>query len=272
MRLNRKQERKRVRWLNLILLIPAMVLMTLTGVSCSNEKDEEGEALKPAVQPPIDPESLETVLLEYEVDGVERTGRLVYYPDLIRAPILIMMHDERGFDEWFMNRAERYARIKPGCVVVCPDLSGISTSARDKVVTDNVDAATREAMQIVRYVDQPRMGVIGWSTGATHALTCARKLDLSMAILCYGELIPREEALLHVREPVLGIYGGKDPDLPMTEIVAFRNAMENLAGSFTANVWEDEGAEFMRSPADPENANEADWEIIEWIDRYLMMR
>lgn len=256
------------------LLCLAIALAAFFFCGCSGPEDE---AAKPepdpleVEQPAIDPNSLTLEALAYTVGGREQSGILCRYPGLLRAPVLIALHDDQGFDAWFLKRIENYARLNPGIVVVAPDLRALPESADDALITQHIKAATDAAIARVGYSRQPRIGAIGWGTGGAHAVLAGRMLDLSLVIVCYGKLEGDEEALFDLREPVRGIYGQQDEVVPLTEVVAFRERMSRLAGDFEAQVWQEEGHGFLRNPVDPTNAREAENEIVFWIDRYLIM-
>ena len=258
------------------LLIVLLGLILVFGPGCKSAPEEDDAAtIAPdpleLEQPEIDPNSLALEALAYTVRGEEQSGILCRYPGLIRAPVLIMLHDELGFDAWFLKRAENYARLNPGVVVVAPDLRDLPADAPAEVVAENIRAATDAAIERVGYRSQPRIGAIGWSTGGVHALTAGRLLDLDLVIICYGRLSGTEEELFDLREPVRGIFGQQDEVVPLTQVVDFRERMARLAGDFEAQVWQEEGHGFLRTPVDATNAREAEDEIIFWIDRYLIM-
>ena len=95
-------------------------------------------------------------------------------------------------------------------------------------------------------------------------------MDLEALVICYGDLITSPEALQKVREPVLGIFGRLDEQVPVATAEAFQKIMEQMGGRFEGNIWGKEGHGFMRHPVDPNDAREADIEIINWLDTYFV--
>ncbi|MFW5653722.1 MAG: dienelactone hydrolase family protein [Planctomycetota bacterium] len=248
----------------------------LLTVGCSGPEEAEPEEVEPldpleVVQPEIDPNSLTIEGIEYNAGGRRYSGILSRYPGLLRAPVLIALHDEYGFDAWFLKRIENYARLNPGVVVVAPDFRDWPDTRSEEALVENIRSAVNAAIEVVGYSEQPRIGVIGWSIGGTRAVIAGRYLDLDLVITCYGRLPFSEEELFDLREPVRGVYGQDDEKVPMTHVVNFGDRMSRLAGDFEAQVWQDEGHMFLRDPNEPSNAREAEDEIIFWIDRFLIM-
>src|SRR5690606_31107482 len=140
----------------------------------------------------------------YEVGGETRQGHLAWWNNLTSAPLLLLLHDKEGIDGWIRGRANGFARM--GYVVVVPDMTGLDARSRDQEVIDHLDAVVAEAGRRVGYTTPPRIGVVGYGLGGVHALTAARYKDLAAAVLVGSPLLTREEALLRVNEPLLGIF------------------------------------------------------------------
>ena len=208
--------------------------------------------------------------LLYAAPGGGRVlGHLARRADPGTAPVLLLFHDERGIDSWLEGRAAQYATM--GYVAVCPDLSELPADALDHQVVEHVQAAIGAAEDAMRrHPPVARYGAIGFGAGAGRALALARRWNLEALIVCHGDLIADEESLLAVREPVLGLFGQNDPGLPREEIDAFDQAMRRTGGTFVAYIWSDEGADFLRRPADETNVREANLEIVKWLDRFFV--
>jgi len=248
--------------------VAALLIAGVLAISpgCANGKaKDEGQIPE---KPPEPPAVLQSAELKYEVDGKPRRGLINYWSNSINRPYLLLFPDERGLDPWFRRESEKYARM--GYTVVTPDFSSITERSWDKDVVAQISAATAAALTLTRSGPAPKTGVMGFGPGGTYALTAARYLKLDAAVVCYGDLIPREEALLDLAEPILGIYGGSDALIPMTSIVAFQEAMQRTGGRFTGQVWQNEGHDFLRSPRNPDSVQEANLEIVGWLDRYLL--
>lgn len=205
--------------------------------------------------------------LTYDVEGAQRAGHLARLNPLTVAPMLLLLPDERGIDAWMLNHAARFAQL--GYVTVIPDIDHVTVDARDRDLVAEVEAAMAAARERVGYLAPPRVGVVGWSIGGWHALTLTRRMNLDVTVICYGPLLSRVEGLLGVREPILGIFGGEDEQVPMGDIVAFEDSMKMISGRFEAHVFSVEGHDFMRFPVDDANRREAELQIVGWLDRYM---
>ncbi|MFG0328327.1 MAG: dienelactone hydrolase family protein [Phycisphaerales bacterium] len=205
--------------------------------------------------------------LIYEVGGRRMLGRFVCYSDIVNGPVLVLLHDSWGIDEWLQSRADRYARM--GYVVVMPDLVEASPEARDLSVSGNVQAAIDQVVRLTQLEGEPRQGVIGWGAGGSRAFICAMHMELDLVVIVDAPLQGSPESLLPVREPVLGLFGGLNPQTSVESIQEFQDALLRTGGRFEGQVWKDEGANFMRLPRDPANVSEADQEIVRWLDQFL---
>jgi len=262
------------------------VLALLSPAACNKgnkpaEPDEEEKADEqpPEPQGPLgsllpDPRhqipasgEIRQTLVIYAVGNHSMVGHLVYHENPGTAPILLLMHDEEGIDDWLRQRAESYARL--GYHVLCPDLSELLNETLDQPVLDNVIAAVADTETRLARKPTGRLAAIGWGSGGGHALTLARHLDLEALIICYGPLISTPTALEKVREPVLGIFGRLDQVVPEATVTEFHSTMQKMGGTFNGNIWADEGHDFMRTPNDPTNVLEANLEIIQWLDTYF---
>lgn len=253
-------------------------------LGCKNKKppaDEPKpgeEAPKPEPTPSVllpDPRNsvpatgdMQQISLIYSVGNRRMLGHLVRYADPGTAPILLVLHDKHGIDDWLRQRAEGYARL--GYIVLCPDLSELMNETFDQPVIDNVMAAIAETENQLQRKPVGRFAAIGWGHGGQQALTVARYMELDALVICYGDLITAPEALQKVREPILGIFGRLDDEVPIATVEAFQKIMEQMGGRFEGNIWGKEGHDFMRYPVDPNDANEANLEIIHWLDTYFV--
>lgn len=245
-----------------LMLIAALCLLP----SCDTGPKDDGsdETEQPAEPPPVFLSSE----LTYKADGNPRKGLIAYWSNTEARPALLLLPDSRGLDGWFRSQVDKYARM--GYIVIVPDLTGLSEQSWDKDVVAELSASNAAAMQIVGPGPAVKTGVMGFGSGGTHALTAARYMNLDAVVICYGTLLAREEGLMEVEEPVLGIYGGSDERIPMTQIVAFQEAMQRVGGRFEGQVWQNEGHGFLRSPRDASAVREAEFAIVGWLDRYLL--
>jgi len=258
----------------------ALTLVVAGPLGCKHSKPPketskaEEAAPKPSVLLP-DPRhtvpasgEMTQISLIYSVGTRRMLGHLVRYANPGMAPILLLLHDENGIDDWMRQRAAAYARL--GYIVLCPDLSELMNETFDQPVIDNVMAAIAETENELRRKPVGRVAAIGWGRGGSQALTLARSMELDAMVICYGDLLTNPEALQKVREPVLGIFGRLDDQVPVASVEAFQKIMEQMGGRFEGNIWSKEGHGFMRTPVDPNDAREADLAIINWLDTYFV--
>jgi len=254
---------------NTIIIITILILTTGCKTTGTNKGITDETQQPTPAEAPTYPGQLISEPVIYESNGRKMLGYLAKYENTdTETPILILLHDAYGLDTWTQNQAESYAKL--GYIVICPSMTDFGDSARDQPVIDNVQAALSLIQTRYEINENPDIGVIGWSTGGgTYALTCARYMDLKIAVICYGHLLANEEGLLGINEPLLGLFGLGDDQILISEIEAFQKAIENIGGTFTANIWRGERHNFMREPQNPEKAKEAQLEIINWLNRHI---
>jgi carboxymethylenebutenolidase len=104
--------------------------------------------------------------------------------------------------------------------------------------------AEENLRQAYRYLERetgaPRIGTIGWCMGGNWSLRTALLLpkELDAAVIYYGTVTFSEQELAALQMPVLGLFGSKDPVIPLNTVTAFESNMRRLGKSVDVHVYE----------------------------------
>ncbi len=200
-------------------------------------------------------------------------------------PAVLMVHEWWGLNAEITEMADLLA--EQGYVVLAPD------TYRGKVATTvpgalalrlsadsaRVNADMRAAFAFLashEQVDPERIGVMGFCYGGGVALRHAiDNPDIKAVVNLYGDTVDDPQALGAIREnktPVLGIFGELDAQIPLTEVEAFRVALEAAELPHFVIVYGDVGHAFVNPTAIEEEdvAYEAWMRILRFLRENLM--
>lgn len=187
-----------------------------------------------------------------------------------KAPVVLVIHEIFGLSPWIRALGDQLAR--EGFVAVVPDLvSGLgpggggtdSTHSRDEVValvrklTPDMADSRLDAVYdwaVKQPAAEPRVATVGfcWGGGRSFAYA-AHRPELRAAVIYYGTS-PDSAALVKVRAPVLGLYGGDDARVDAT-IDPAKRVLDARKKSYAPNLFAGAGHGFLRQQEDREGAN-----------------
>jgi len=198
-----------------------------------------------------------------EIDDQLVYGYFAFPADMVDPlPGIVIVHERWGLDDSTRELADRFA--SQGYVVLAVDLFGGKIAAdgaqsRNLMlpVVENQQLAhenIRQARQfLVESGQAPRIGILGWSFGATQAMNAALALPelLDAAVLYYGQVTTSAERLADLAVPVLAVFGENDRGFTIDKVHEFEAAMEGLGKVFRVEVYPGVGHGF----ADPNGSN-----------------
>lgn len=202
-----------------------------------------------ATTPPVQETTGETVAYA-EIDGQKISGYLAR-PKKARGklPGLIVIHEWWGLNDNVREEARRLAA--EGYVTLAVDLYGGKTATEVKAamglskgLTDNPGSAEDNLRQAYRYLSKtvgaPRIGTIGWCLGGRWSLRTAILLpkDVDATVIYYGAVNVPEAELATLQMPILGLFGSKDPVIPLATVQAFEETMKRLGKDVDVHVYE----------------------------------
>ncbi len=151
-------------------------------------------------------------------------------------PTVIMIHEFFGLNESIVGKADLLAQ--EGYLVVAPDtFRGSTTSwiprAIYQVITTKPEAVNADLDSVYAWLEsqsdvaQDRVGVAGFCYGGRASLLYSlHNNKLAATVIFYGSSETDPAVLKNLPGPVLGIFGGADQSIPLTEVDAFEKGLE----------------------------------------------
>lgn len=151
-------------------------------------------------------------------------------------PAVIMIHEFFGLNESIVGKADLLAQ--EGYLVVAPDTFRGSTTAWIpraiyQVITTKPENINADLDSVYAWleswseVEKDRVGVAGFCYGGRASLTYSlHNSDLAATVVFYGSPETDATVLANLPGPVLGIFGGADQSIPLTEVTAFERGLE----------------------------------------------
>ena len=207
------------------------------------------------------PRHHEWISIEYG-DRVVK-GFLVYPEVSEKVPLILVIHENRGLNDWARSMADQIAEA--GYIAFAPDLlSGSgpdnggtsdfknSDDARTGIYALDPEQVTADLNAVVKYLQHVPSGngkvaVIGFCWGGSQSFRFAtNSKDIKAAYVCYGTGPKNEAAYENIEVPVYGFYGGNDNRVNATiettkEIMAANNKM------YEPVIYEGAGHGFFRA-------------------------
>lgn len=194
----------------------------------------------------------------------------VVYPEVsVRRPVVLLIHENRGLNDWARGMADQLAEA--GYIAVAPDLlSGFSGTQKRTSDFADEDAA-RNALSTLtpEGVQSDLQAVLAWaktipaSTGTVASAgfcwggsqsfrLAAESGDLAATLVFYGTGPTEVDVYSRISSPVFAFYGGADERVNAT--VPMSSAAMQAAGKrFEPVTYEGAGHAFMRSGEDPDS-------------------
>jgi len=219
-------------------------------------------------------EQLENSPRHHEWVTIESNGRtlhnFVVYPETSEpAPVVIVIHENRGLNDWARSFADQLAG--KGFIAVAPDLisntvddiektSDFETSdaAREALYDLEPDHVTTDLMNVLEYAKTIKAGdgtfaVAGFCWGGSQSFRFATNAGdaIDAAFVFYGTGPGEAEAYRSIEVPVYGFYGGNDQRVNST-IEDSEAAMKEFGKTYEYEIYEGAGHAYMRSGDDPE--------------------
>jgi len=202
---------------------------------------------------------------------------LVYPDTKDRVPLVMMIPEDQGLNNWARNMADEIAAM--GYVVVVPDLlSGLgpdgggrgsfpdirSVIKAHSALTSNEAAMTAQLNSWADYAKKlaqvnGKFAVVGFAWGGGRAFWLAtQRKDLNAAFIFY-DVAPPAEALAGVTAIVHGFYADIDPRVTKS-LAGTKTAMAAAGKQYDAVVYPGSEHMFVRLGDEPGNSNPANIE------------
>lgn len=208
-------------------------------------------------------------------------------------PVVIVVHEIFGLHEYIRDTARRFARA--GYYAIVPDLyaragdpSDLTDFAEIRTIVataDNAQVMSDMANLIdwlegVEAADSGALGVTGFCWGgAVTWMIAAHDPRVKAGVAWYGRLVPRPDSdetprpyPIHVagdlRAPVLGLYGGQDRGIPVSDVEAMRAALSEAESASQIVLYDEAQHGFhadYRQSYDPEAASDGWRRALSWF-------
>jgi carboxymethylenebutenolidase len=208
----------------------------------------------------------------YQAEGGDRVEAWLVYPERSDpAPVVVVIHENRGLNDWARAVADQFAA--EGFIAIAPDfLSGKAPGgagtravdpdgARDLIRTLDQQEVFSRLRGAARYATAlpaatERYAVVGYCWGGANSFAFATEdANLDAAVVFYGTS-PDTASLRNVRAPVLGLYGGADNRVNAT-IPAAEEEMKRLGKRYEIEIYDGAGHAFLRGQDGQNGANRA---------------
>ena len=214
-----------------------------------------------------------------KIPGVNGTleGFVVYPDTRDNVPVVLMIPEDQGLNDWARDTADQIAAM--GYIVVVPDLlSGLGPSgggrstfrdlrsvfaafstlpAKEPMLTAELNAWADYGK--MRTQSNGKLAVAGFAWGGGRAWWfAAQRKDLSAALVFY-DAAPPADALADVTAPVYGFYAMMDPRVTKS-LSATLAAMASAGKKFEPVIYPGSEHMFVRLGEEPGNTNPANIE------------
>ncbi len=224
-----------------------------------------------------------------EIQNGERTIHTwVVYPERAdKAPVVLVIHENRGLNDWARSLADQVAEA--GYIAVAPDLlSGFSEefdrtsdfadedAARDALYLLDPEQVQADLQVVAEYAksitaSNGKLATAGFCWGGAQSFQFAIESDAPDAVMVFYGTSPEDaESYAEISAPVFGFYAGNDERVNAT-INSAQTHMSEEQKQFDVQIYDGAGHAFMRlgedSSGDPANkaARDAAWERMKEI-------
>jgi carboxymethylenebutenolidase len=252
------------------IILPVIIVSIVAAMAvCAQAQPKE--RAKPApflIKTPSPVERLQTSPRHHEWVDIESAGgrkvrTWVVFPEVNKqAPVVIVIHENRGLTDWVRGVADQIAEA--GYVAVAPDLlSGTAPGGgntpeyggddkatqgiyklKQPQVTADLDAVYEYAKKMEAGNGVVAVGGFCWGGGQTFAYA-THNPKIAAAFVFYGTAPKDEDAYKKIEAPVYGFYGGNDFRISGA-VPEVEKHMKQLNKKYEPVIYKEAGHGFMR--------------------------
>ena len=198
-------------------------------------------------------------------------------------PAVVMIHEWWGLNENIEHMADILAG--QGYVVFAVDLYdgevAMNSSEAGRLsgqVRENPDVAVSKMSAAVsglrdRADTTNQVASLGWCFGGGQSLQLSlSEAELNATVIYYGTLATDEETLQRIDGPVLGIFGSEDQVVPVEDVRAFNQTLDDLGVEHEVYVYEGANHAFANPSGqsfEPEATRDAWSKTLAFLDETL---
>ncbi|MDF2379425.1 MAG: dienelactone hydrolase family protein [Candidatus Gracilibacteria bacterium] len=187
----------------------------------------------------------------------------VVYPERSdAAPVVLVIHENRGLNDWARSFADQVAEA--GYIAVAPDLLSNFSDEFDRTSDFADEDAARDALYLLDPVKvqsdlkvvaeyaksikagSGKLATAGFCWGGAKSFEFATESDSADAVMVFYGTSPEDvKAYENISSPVFGFYGGNDQRVNAT-IDRAQEAMSSLEKPYEVEIYEGAGHAFMK--------------------------
>jgi carboxymethylenebutenolidase len=170
-------------------------------------------------------------------------------------PVVIMIHEFFGLNAAITSMADGLAEA--GYMVVAPDTFRGSTSqwiprAIYQVITNDLAQVNADLDSVYAWLesqpetDPAKIGIVGFCYGGRVSLGYSlHNNGIAATVIFYGSSETDPKVLANLPGPVLGIFGGADASIPLTEVYALESGLKAAGVPHEITIYEGQPHAFM---------------------------
>lgn len=175
-------------------------------------------------------------------------------------PVVIMIHEWWGLKSEIVGKAEALAQ--DGYIVIAPDVFRGSTtswipSAIWQVMSTPTTQVDGDLDAVIRWIqsqpdaDANRIAIMGFCFGGGTSIRYGVNTPaIKATVVFYGAVIQDPSLLKNLQGPVLGIFGGADTMIPVSEVKGFEAGLKEAGIPHEITIYEGEPHAFVTSVED----------------------
>jgi len=187
--------------------------------------------------------------------GDETVSAMLYTPaGKGPFPALVVIHEWWGLNDWVKEQATKLADqgyvtlavdLYRGKVATTPDEAHELSRGLPHDRADRDLLAAADYLRSQKNVDPGRVGSIGWCMGGGYSLDLAlADPRLAATVINYGHLATSMDSLKKLHAAILGIFGGQDRGIPVSDVRNFEQQMKQLGKPIEIVIFPDAGHAF----------------------------
>jgi carboxymethylenebutenolidase len=205
------------------------------------------------------------------VDGKPVKGFLARpAKDAKNLPGVVVVHEWWGLNDNIRDMTKRLAG--EGYTALAVDLFGgkVATTPDSamklyQAAMEHIPSGERNVGAAVAYLKQrgaTKIGSVGWCFGGHWSLRTGLVggKDVHAVVVYYGPPITDRKELARLQAPLLGLYGGKDPNIPVDSVRAMERQLKALGKTVEIKIYPEASHAFANPSGqayDPAAANDA---------------
>jgi dienelactone hydrolase len=234
-----------------IIIMAAVILSSVSLVSCNNGNASENENNKPVTNENASEPNIKEETVSYTADTITSKGYVAYDEKKQgKRPGILVVHEWWGLNDYPKKRAKQLAEM--GYIAIAVDMYGDGKVAANpqeamamatpfyknpELAKTRLDAAIKRLKEYAQ-TDTGNIAAIGYCYGGYVVLNAAKLgADLKGVVSFHGSLagVPPHKDLLKAK--VLVCHGEADKFESPQEIAAFKKGMDSVGADYTFKTY-----------------------------------